>query len=74
MADLCTPILVLTMNAVGCFAAPTCQPAIDGQHSICTSPSICKPPPAQFNCVRADGAHYIWEGPLWPDSGAGDAQ
>lgn len=63
MADLCTPILA--SHLVLCFASPICQPSVDNLHTICehTRQVACPPEPQQFNCVRADGAHYIWQPP-----------
>ena len=62
MADLCTPLLTLLLPAIICTAPPLCQPPTDGIHSIC-QPGICRPPPPQYDCVRADQTHYIWEPP-----------
>ena len=60
MADLCTQLFTVTLNTVGCFTTSICQPPTDGQHSICM-PAMCPAPPIQYDCVRADGAHYLWE-------------
>lgn len=68
MADLCLPLLTFTALALY-QSPPICQLPTDGQHSICQTLS-CPPVSQQFDCVRADGAHYIWQPAELPASPA----
>ena len=63
MADLSLPLLTFTTLTL-CMSSPICQPPADGQHSICEQhQTSCQQSAVQYDCVRADGAHYIWEPP-----------
>lgn len=67
--DICTPLVAFTTLAF-CQSQPVCSPPTDGQHSICEQHSIvCPAQPPQFDCVRADQSHYVWE----PYAGLQDA-
>jgi len=61
MADVCTLVIVTTMNTIGCASAPHCGPEIDGR-ILCVpmAPMACPIPPPSYSCKRADGTEYTW--------------
>jgi hypothetical protein len=64
MADICTLVLVTTMNAIGCVPQQVCDPEVDGK--IFCGPSLqagscLSPPPPTYTCKRPDGTLYTYE-------------
>jgi hypothetical protein len=57
--DICTLVMVTTMNAIGCVADPVCRPSPDGTKHLCT-PGYCPLPAPVYDCKRPDGSTYTW--------------
>ena len=56
--DICTLIIVTTLNAVPCLTVRQCDATMDGGRQNCTN--FCRPLPNTYDCERPDGSKYIW--------------
>lgn len=65
MADVCTLIIITTMNAVACIPPTVCTKDADQNGRVFCKPdfeTLCtRPPPPSYDCKRPDGTSYIWQ-------------
>lgn len=62
MADVCTLIVITTINAIGCGLPPSCdKEPVDGK-IFCTPYMMmsCPIPKPSYECKKEDGTTYIF--------------
>lgn len=60
MMDICTLVIITTMNLNGCARPSICVPSVDGTRQYCSGfqPFHCPIPEPFYNCVKPDGTIY----------------
>ena len=58
--DICTLIVITTINTIGCMATESCRISSDGR-KYCIPPHAisCPIPENIYECVKKDGTKYI---------------
>lgn len=60
MPDICTLIVITTINTLGCASGPTCRMSEDGTKKYCMPMAVitCSMPDPVYECKKEDGTTY----------------
>ena len=57
--DICTLIVITTMNTIGCMAAESCWISSGRKYCIPSHAISCPIPENVYECIKEDGTKYL---------------